>query len=65
MLKTTSVIGLRPDELPWVRLLVSMLRHQDPVVPELARQALVYLSQSASGKDTTAKETKRLNRATP
>ena len=40
-------------------LLVSLLRHPDPVVPELARQALLYLESAASqssynGEDDTA-----------
>lgn len=37
------MIGLAAHELPWVRLLVSLLRHPDPVVGEVARQALEYL----------------------
>jgi len=42
------MIGIEPDELAWLRLLVSLLRHPDPVVPELARQALLYLQAAAS-----------------
>ena len=45
------MIGVNPDELAWLRLLVSLLRHPDPVVPELARQALLYL-QAAASKST-------------
>jgi hypothetical protein len=41
------VIGLDATELRWVRTLVSLLRHPDPVVPELTRQALDYLTDSA------------------
>jgi hypothetical protein len=37
------MIGLRPDEIEWVRLLVSLLRRPDPLAPELARQALEYV----------------------
>jgi hypothetical protein len=44
MSQKVSVIGLCPDELPWLRMLVALLRHPDPTVPELARQALIYLS---------------------
>lgn len=44
---STGVIGLNPDELRWVRLLVGLLRHPDPTVHQLAREALLYLSQSA------------------
>jgi hypothetical protein len=29
-----------------MRMLVALLRHPDPTVPELARQALLYLSGS-------------------
>jgi hypothetical protein len=38
-----SVIGLRPEELEWVRLVVTLLRHPDPLTAELARQALEYV----------------------
>ena len=51
MPRTISMIGVEPDELAWLRLLVSLLRHPDPVVPELARQALLYL-QAAAAKST-------------
>ncbi len=47
---TVPIIGIQPDELPWLRLLVTLLRHPDPVVPELARQALLYL-QNAAGQN--------------
>jgi hypothetical protein len=47
MSQKVSVIGLCPDELPWLRMLVTLLRHPDPTVPELARQALIYLSRPA------------------
>jgi len=43
MARTLSIIGIEPEELAWIRLLVQLLRHPDPVVPELARQALLYL----------------------
>ena len=54
MSQTVPMIGLQPEELPWVRLLVSLLRHADPTVPELARQALVYLSRAAEAKPVPA-----------
>jgi hypothetical protein len=41
------LIGLEPHELSWLRALVALLRHPDPSVPELARQALVYLTDAA------------------
>ncbi len=47
MAQNLSLIGVQPDELPWMRLLTSLLRHPDPVVPELARQALLYLLETA------------------
>ena len=48
MSQTTAVIGICPEELRWIRMLVTLLRHPDPSLPELARQALLYLSRSAS-----------------
>ena len=48
MSKTVAVIGIDPAELAWIRMLVRLLRHPDPVVPELTRQALVYLEGAAS-----------------
>lgn len=48
MAKTVSVIGIEDHELRWVRALVQLLRHPDPSIPELARQALLYLSRSAA-----------------
>ena len=47
MKPTTAMIGIHPEELQWIRLLVSLLRHADPGTPELTRQALLYLDQSA------------------
>ena len=41
------LIGLEPHELQWLRSLVALLRHPDPSVPELARQALLYLTEAA------------------
>ncbi|HKW96640.1 MAG TPA: hypothetical protein VJN43_02855 [Bryobacteraceae bacterium] len=46
-----SMIGLERSELEWVRLLVKLLRHPDPLAPELARQALAYVETVA---DATA-----------
>jgi hypothetical protein len=48
MANTVPVIGIDPCELPWIRTLVLLLRHPDPVVPELTRQALTYLEAAAS-----------------
>jgi hypothetical protein len=49
---TVRMIGIEPEELPWQRLLTSLLRHPDPVVPELARQALLYLQNAATQAST-------------
>ena len=48
MARTVTVIGIQPEELVWIRLLVPLLRHPDPVVPELVRQALLYLEAAAA-----------------
>jgi len=48
MALTVPVIGIEPAELGWIRTLVLLLRHPDPVVPELTRQALVYLEAAAA-----------------
>jgi len=47
MAKTVPVIGIDTGELRWIRMLVHLLRHPDPSVPELARQALLYLTDAA------------------
>jgi hypothetical protein len=49
--KPVSVIGIEPDELRWIKILVSLLRHPNPGMPELARQALQYLVQAANQPD--------------
>jgi len=43
MSQTVPVIGVQPEELTWIRLLIFLLRHPDPVVSELTRQGLLYL----------------------
>ena len=43
----TALIGVENHELGWLRVLLSLLRHPDPTVPELARQALLYLEDAA------------------
>lgn len=47
MAKTISMIGIDPAELGNIRRLVFLLRHPDPMVPELARQALLYVEKAA------------------
>ena len=41
------MIGIQPQELAWVRLLIKLLRNPDPLPAELARQALTYVDQIA------------------
>jgi hypothetical protein len=50
MAQNVSVIGIDPNELHWIRMLILLLRHPDPSIPELARQALIYLSDSAANR---------------
>jgi hypothetical protein len=47
MAKSVFVAGVDPSELPWLRILLHLLRHPDPGMPELARQALLYLTEAA------------------
>jgi hypothetical protein len=49
--RTIPIIGIATSELRWIRMLVSLLRHPDPSVPELARQALVYLTDAAGRRE--------------
>jgi hypothetical protein len=60
MSRTTAVIGIHPEELRWIRLLLALLRHPDPGMPELARQALLYLSQSTDQPSATLSGTRPL-----
>ena len=46
MAKTVPMIGLDPAELGWARLLVALLRHPDPMVPELTCHALRHIEQT-------------------
>lgn len=57
MTKTVSVIGIDPAEIHWIRMLVALLRHPDPSVPELARQALLYLTDAAGKRIPSHPET--------
>jgi hypothetical protein len=51
------LIGLEPHELHWLRALVALLRHPDPSVPELARQALLYLTEAAVKRAVSRSDT--------
>jgi hypothetical protein len=53
MAKTISLIGVDPAELPWLRLMIWLLRHPDPNVVEFTREALLYLEASACGETTS------------
>jgi hypothetical protein len=46
MAKTVAMVGLDPGELAWVRTVVSLLRHPDPLVAEMVQQALRYLERN-------------------
>lgn len=43
MSATLSIIGLAQDELTSVRSLVDLLRSPDPLISELAREAIAYV----------------------
>jgi len=47
--KTVPMIGLYSSEIQWVRMLVYLLRHPEPAVAELARQAMLHLTCKAAG----------------
>lgn len=59
MSKTVSMIGLQSGELRWIRTLVSLLRHPDPAVPELTRQALLYLSRPRESNSPPEAQSRR------
>src|SRR5581483_5647061 len=43
-----AVIGVDAAEIRWIKTLLSLLRHPDPSVPQLTRQALLYLNDDAA-----------------
>jgi hypothetical protein len=43
-----GIIGLDPLEIQWVRVVIALLRHPDPVVREVTREALRYLEEVAA-----------------
>ena len=57
MAQTVHIIGTQPQELPWLRMLVGLLRHPDPNVSELTRRALLYLTRSAAARPVTDEST--------
>ena len=46
--RLVTVIGIDPGELGSIRTLVSLLRHPDPNIPKITRQALGYLVEVAA-----------------
>ncbi len=58
MAKTVPIIGIETGELRWIRMLVALLRHPDPSMPELARQALLYLTAAAAKPQPSCTEPK-------
>jgi len=54
MAKSVSVIGIDPGELGWLRRLLFLLRHPDPLIAEMARQALLYLEKNAHAQGEPA-----------
>ncbi len=58
MAKTVPMIGIETAELRWVRMLIFLLRHPDPSMPELARQALLYLTDAAGKRESSQMEPK-------
>lgn len=42
-MENVCMIGLNPREVHWLRLVIALLRHPDPVVGEMAQEALRYL----------------------
>jgi hypothetical protein len=47
-MKLVSIIGIEVEELRWIKMLLTLLRHPQPGMAELARQALQYLDRSAA-----------------
>lgn len=47
-MENVCMIGLEPREIQWLRLVIALLRHPDPVVGEVAREALRYLEGVAA-----------------
>ena len=56
MAKSVSMIGIDAGEVRWLRLVLLLLRHSDANVPELTRQALLYIAESAQRNAPAAVE---------
>jgi hypothetical protein len=53
-MNNVCMIGLQSAELEWVKRLVTLLRHPDPVVPAVAKEALAYLESLAARSDESS-----------
>jgi hypothetical protein len=49
-----SIVGIEVEELRWIKMLLALLRHPQPGMAELARQALQYLDRSAAQRTLTS-----------
>ena len=49
MAKTVAMVGIDPAELNWIRMLLFLLRHPDPTVQELIRQAVLFVADQYCG----------------
>jgi hypothetical protein len=63
MAKTVPMIGIDAGELRWIRILVTLLRHPDPNVPELAHQALVYMAETAAKRAVPGNTAEKCDKA--
>ncbi len=54
------MIGIEAVELKMIRMLINLLRHDDPYIPVLASQALVFLTDTANKR--THDQDRRLGR---
>jgi hypothetical protein len=50
-MENVGMIGLSRGEIEWLRLLIALLRHPDPVVAAVTREALQYLEGLADRAD--------------
>ena len=53
MANTMAVIGIETDELGWVHMLLRLLRHPDPAVGELTREALLYVADTPHRREVS------------
>ena len=60
MAKHVAMIGLSAEE---VKLLVQVLRHKDPVVVELSKQAMAYLQIVADRAEASLLDTNQVSLA--